>query len=194
MFKLAVVGTLAVAATASPTHPITDDIVQDIKMKATTWQPHEVDENPLTKLSAGQVYGLLGAKLQAPVGYTAPKVVSVPASFDSRTQFGGCVHEIRDQQRCGSCWAFGATEALSDRFCIASGGSTNVVLSPENMVECDHSDMGCQGGWLDNAWEYLESTGAPTDSCQPYTAGSGVASACKNYCTNGETFKSYKCA
>ena len=34
-------------------------------------------------------------------------------------------------------WGFGASEALSDRFCIASGGSIDVVLSPEDMVACE---------------------------------------------------------
>jgi cathepsin B len=193
MFKLAVIGTVAVAASAMK-HPVNEDIVKEIKAKATTWHPHEVHDNPLSKLSAGEVYGLLGANLQAPVGYSAPKVVSVPASFDSRDQWGSCVHEIRNQAQCGSCWAFGATEALSDRFCIASGGATNVVLSPENMVECDTSDMGCQGGWLNNAWEYLQDEGTTSYSCQPYQSGSGQGPACHNYCDDGEGFRKYQCA
>jgi cathepsin B len=41
----------------------------------------------------------------------------IPTSFDSRTQWMGCVHPIRNQERCGSCWAFAGSEALSDRYC-----------------------------------------------------------------------------
>ena len=39
------------------------------------------------------------------------------------------------------------------------------------MVSCDHSDMGCQGGMLPNAWNYIKNTGLLTDSCFPYGAG-----------------------
>jgi cathepsin B len=157
MFKLAVVGTVAAMASAK-FHPVNHDMVNEIKQKATSWVPHEVHENPLAKLSVEEINGLLGAKVgPIPDGEEGPfpepeEPTSVPATFDSRSQWPGCVHAIRDQGQCGSCWAFAATEALSDRFCIASGGRTNVVLSPEDMVSCDKSNMGCNGGYLDRAW------------------------------------------
>ena len=62
MFKLAIVGTVAAVAAAS-SHPVNEDIVNYIKEKATTWVPHEVNENPLANLSTAEVFGLLGAKV-----------------------------------------------------------------------------------------------------------------------------------
>jgi cathepsin B len=46
-----------------------------------------------------------------------------PEHFDAREAWPDCesLHEIRDQSTCGSCWAFGAAETMSDRLCIASG-------------------------------------------------------------------------
>ncbi len=47
---------------------------------------------------------------------------SLPAEFDGRVQWPSCIHPILNQGDCGSCWAFGATQALADRFCIGSNG------------------------------------------------------------------------
>jgi cathepsin B len=108
-----------------------------------------------------------------------PVAGDIPDSFDARTKWPDCVHPIRNQQQCGSCWAFGATEAASDRFCIASAGKINVILSPQDLVSCDHSDDGCQGGWPSNAWEFMVKTGLVTDTCYPYSSGGGNSGACK---------------
>ena len=119
----------------------------------------------------------------------------IPDTFDARTQWPNFVHPIRNQERCGSCWAFAASEALSDRFAIASNGSVNVVLSPEDLVSCDSGDMGCNGGILSQAWKYLSETGIVSDKCFPYTAGQGQPSPCPpagQCAAQGETYKKYK--
>ena len=73
----------------------------------------------------------------------------IPASFDARTQWPDCpsLKEIRDQGHCGSCWAFGAVTAMSDRICIHSKGKTQVHVSSENLLSCCYScGFGCNGG------------------------------------------------
>jgi len=81
---------------------------------------------------------------------------------------------------------------FSDRICIATHGRTNVVLSPEDLVSCDRSDLGCSGGWLGNSWSYIENTGVETEACFPYTAGSGIAPACQTVCVDGTYITKYK--
>ncbi|WP_201789995.1 C1 family peptidase, partial [Mycobacterium avium] len=77
----------------------------------------------------------------------------LPTEFDARTAWPGKMRPVRNQGRCGSCWSFGANEALSNRFAIAD---VDVILSPQYTVSCDSSDMGCNGGWLDNVWRFFE--------------------------------------
>lgn len=118
-------------------------------------------------------------------------ITSVPTDFDAREQWGSLIHPIRDQQQCGSCWAFSASEVLSDRFAIATNKSSP-VLSVEDMVSCDSGDMGCSGGQLPNAWKYLTNTGVVTDNCFPYSAGGGSAPSCATKCSDGESWTKYK--
>jgi cathepsin B len=116
---------------------------------------------------------------------------TAPTSFDSRTQWPSCIHPIRDQAQCGSCWAFAASEALSDRFCIASSGAKNVVLSPQYLVDCDTSSYGCNGGYPNLAWRFMQQRGLPLDSCVPYTAKDGT---CPSKCADGSAPVFYKAA
>merc|ERR1712045_422885 len=116
--------------------------------------------------------------------------ISAPDAFDSRTQWPGCVHSILNQQQCGSCWAFGASEALSDRYCVQK--QVNVVLSPQWLVSCDSGNMGCNGGWHPVAWSYLQSHGIPTQTCTPYTSGGGNTGSCSSTCANGSAPTFYK--
>jgi cathepsin B len=114
-----------------------------------------------------------------------------PVNFSAVTQWSGLIHPIRNQEHCGSCWAFSATEVLGDRFAIATG-KASPVLSPEDLVSCDKTDMGCSGGTLPRAWSYLEDTGAVTDACFPYGAATGQAPACRTSCADSESFSKYK--
>lgn len=141
-------------------------------------------DNQFASWTLGDAKKMLGARLddvfraQAPVVDTV--IEAIPAAFDSRTQWPGAVHPIRNQEQCGSCWAFAATEALSDRFAIQTNVTTNVVLSPQDLVSCDNADgnEGCNGGYPIKAWQYMQATGIVTDDCYPYSSGEGVTGNC----------------
>ncbi|KAE8697350.1 cathepsin B-like isoform X2 [Hibiscus syriacus] len=69
---------------------------------------------------------------------------------------------------CGSCWAFGAVEALSDRFCIHF--DMNISLSANDVVACCGflCGSGCNGGYPISAWRYFARRGVVTEECDPY--------------------------
>jgi len=92
------------------------------------------------------------------------ELMELPEEFDWRTdaRAANCpsLKEIRDQANCGSCWAFGSVEAMTDRICIASQGKETVHLSAEDVTSCCHlGDMGCNGGIPSTVYSYYQSTG-----------------------------------
>lgn len=130
-----------------------------------------------------EIRGLMGT-LETPEWLRLPETDlqesnDLPESFDARVQWPGCdsIREIRDQSTCGSCWAFGAVEAISDRICIASGQKLQTRISSEDLLSCCGFSCGngCNGGYPAAAWRYWVNTGIVTgnlygqnDYCQPY--------------------------
>ncbi|CAG2172462.1 unnamed protein product, partial [Oppiella nova] len=101
----------------------------------------------------------------------------IPESFDCRVQWPDCytVKEIRDQGCCGGCWAFAASEVISDRICIASKGKQQVEVSAEDALTCSGAGT-CQGGFPNRVFDYYIDSGVVTGGllgshkgCQPYT-------------------------
>jgi len=89
----------------------------------------------------------------------------------------GAVTPVKDQQRCGSCWAFSTTGAVEGAYFVAQ--NKLLSFSEQQLVSCDHNgDQGCNGGLMDNAFEYIEKSGISLESEYPYTSGGGVTGSC----------------
>jgi len=90
----------------------------------------------------------------------------------------GVTTPIYNQGQCGSCWAFSATETVESWYALAGGQLTQ--LSMEQIVDCDTTDNGCNGGNTNTAYQYIQSAGGlDTYANYPYTAGSGQAGSCQ---------------
>ena len=119
-------------------------------------------------------------------------LASVPATFDSRTQWSSCssITTVRDQSQCGACWAFSTAEAFNDRLCISAGYS-GPLISPTEILACCNAahaasygstpicpnSNGCDGGYIEEGVMFIiaygvvtgNDFGSPTsESCQPY--------------------------
>jgi len=103
----------------------------------------------------------------------------------------GVCTQVYNQGQCGSCWAFSATETIESYFKIA--GNTLTQLSMEQIVDCDTTDEGCNGGFPTNAYQYVESAGGIENyNDYPYTAEGGESGTCNfNAADVVATVKSY---
>lgn len=89
---------------------------------------------------------------------------------------------------CGSCWAFAATSALSDRIKIARKAQwPDVNLSPQVLISCETPDDGCDGGDAKNAYEWISNNNITDETCSPYQAyghDNGVGCSAQIKCKN----------
>lgn len=46
------------------------------------------------------------------------------------------------------------------------------------MISCSDANMGCSGGRLGSAWNFMCKYGLVEDSCYPYTSGKGDSGSC----------------
>ena len=170
--------------------------VQYLKENA-PYEVYDVNENPFRDWSEDEIRGLFGVVLEDVNEEEKENEVYVPSNdlpetFDGREQWPNCVQAVRDQQRCGSCWAFSAAVAFSQRICKITDGKTKVTLSPQHSVSCDPNNFGCNGGYLDKTWAFYENPGVVDDDCFPYESGNGTTTKCISECRNGAEWKTYK--
>jgi len=100
---------------------------------------------------------------------------AIPTYFDWANN-KSIVTPVKNQGQCGSCWAFSATENIESVWALA--GNTLVELAPQQIVDCDKTDDGCNGGDTTTAYEYVISAGGlETEQNYPYTAKNGVCKA-----------------
>jgi C1A family cysteine protease len=102
-----------------------------------------------------------------------------PASIDWRTK--GAVTSVKDQGQCGSCWTFSSTGAVEGAWAIAKGQL--IDFSEEQLVECagiKYGSMGCNGGQMSGAFNYIIDNGQCSAASYPYTSGTGQSGSCKS--------------
>merc|ERR1719265_125557 len=136
---------------------------------------------------------------------------STRGTFDGRQKWPKCkevIGHIRDQGKCGSCWAQAAAGAAEGRLCVKSNGAfsgTSGWISAGYIASCGNGGRdGCRGGNPAGGLQYVQRTGSPTggngdnkQTCVPYFGsgnsldhfnGGGRSPPCPSRCTNGVSY------
>jgi len=159
-------------------------IAESINNRNTTWKAEvhsrfmDQTEESIKGFLMRSEFMMPNLHLSKAIQHSQEKRLAAPDSFDCRDKWSGCssIGEIRDQSRCGSCWAFGASEVMSDRLCIHSAQMDKRRVSSEDLLECCTScGSGCHGGFPSAAFDYWKENGVATGGlygdtqyCKPY--------------------------
>ena len=177
IFALLVLGSLATEML------ISQDYLDYLK-KHVTWEVTNYEDNIFRGWTVEEMQGILNQKdiEDEEVHEAVPVDISnMPKSLDWREKSANCIHEIRNQGNCGSCWAFSASSVVSDRCCLRK--EDHGWLAPQELVSCDKANSGCNGGWEFNALDYVAKNGLVHEACFPYKASN---LACPNKCADGK--------
>merc|ERR1711933_159925 len=101
----------------------------------------------------------------------------------------GAVTPIKNQGQCGSCWAFSTTGGIEGQNFLVNGKLSS--FSEQELVDCAGAEgnQGCNGGLMDDGFEYVEENGLCFESAYPYTAEGGQCT--KDSCNSHVTVTGY---
>ncbi|XP_052201454.1 senescence-specific cysteine protease SAG39-like [Diospyros lotus] len=115
---------------------------------------------------------------------------ALPSSIDWRKK--GAVTAIKDQQQCGSCWAFSAVAATEGITQIKT--AKLISLSEQEIVDCDRNseDEGCEGGYMEDAFEFIiRNKGIANETTYPYNGSDGTCNT-KEEASHAAKIKGYE--
>lgn len=154
-----------------------DDIIETHNAKNLSYT---LGHNQFSHMSQDEWREYVKLGLKRPEASTAAEihqapadVSSLPASIDWEAL--GAVTPVKDQGQCGSCWSFSTTGALEGAY--FNKYKNLVSFSEQNLVDCDNfknggSDMGCNGGLMDRAFNWVAKNGGIcTEADYPYVSG-----------------------
>ncbi|MFA5349189.1 MAG: C1 family peptidase [Candidatus Paceibacterota bacterium] len=108
---------------------------------------------------------------------------NLPSSFDWRNRHGENWMTDVQSQKCGSCWAYGATGAVEAVTNLYYNQHLDLDLSEQEIISCSGAGS-CSGGWPDTALLYYNTAGVVFDSCFEDT---GTDAPCNNKCKGSES-------
>lgn len=99
------------------------------------------------------------------------RLIDSPENFNWVDE--GVVGAVKNQGSCGSCFAFSTVGNLEGLYAIKNNKS--LIFSEQELVDCDTNDHGCNGGLMENAFQWIKNNGGLVLSENyPYKGKKGV--------------------
>jgi parallel beta-helix repeat protein len=119
---------------------------------------------------------------------SAEYIAPYPDELDYRDFQGqNWMTSVKNQQQCGSCWAFATIGSFESFINLYYNQLLNIDLSEQQLVSDCCTDCGdCDGGG--NAFYYLDNHFVVEESCFPYEAQNSECNLCGNYEDFGWTY------
>ncbi|MBI4721453.1 MAG: T9SS type A sorting domain-containing protein, partial [Candidatus Stahlbacteria bacterium] len=121
---------------------------------------------------------------------TRTQKVNPPTELDWRNYDGyNWMTSVKDQQTCGSCWAFAWVAVQEARINIFNLSPTyNANLSEQYVVSCNPNGWDCSGGMCDFG-DWVMEYGIPDEACYPYLNDDPPCSPCLDWQERAKDYK-----
>ena len=105
------------------------------------------------------------------------EIKEVPTELDWRNL--NVLNPVKNQEQCGSCWAFSAIGAVESAVAIKTGVLYD--LSEQQLVDCstNYGNAGCNGGLMDYAFQYAVENKLCSEQEYSYTGQDGTCRSCE---------------
>jgi hypothetical protein len=177
-----------------------DVLQKTLKEKGATWVAGETSLSHLTQEEFKQMLGFQpslqgGPALMLPEQPKSAVLYTLPASIDWRSNNGGnWVSPVKDQQECGSCYAFATLATLETLIKFDQNDPLfDTDLSEQYLVSCGpwgnrngYDYGGCLGNYSDYVGDFLMFVGVPDEDCFPYDENQliGIEPLCDGACSD----------
>jgi C1A family cysteine protease len=150
-------------------------------------QVHNADPEYTYKLALNQFADLTGEEFRAtyasctgsagsgaapdcPSAVNCPTLPTANVTHVNWTNTGA-VTPVKNQEQCGSCWAFSTTGSLEGLYYL--NHSVLLSFSEQQLVDCAQNCYGCDGCWPYLAMEYTAQNGIELEKVYPYNGEQG---------------------
>ena len=136
-------------------------------------------ETPISKLPPRERYRRLGLTRPEWMGWGSTEPPMPEGPLPDHVTWSPYVTPVRDQGACGSCWAFATAAALESNVLIHDERRNQADDRAEQILLGCSGAGSCDGGYIDEASEFIRATGLPPEAFFPYTV-TGADDRCSN--------------